>query len=308
MRPAVAKAEHPASATSFLTGWVRQGVESFVAAQKILLGLVGQENALLVGMVRERMIKPLFRPAGAIAQFTDKGVETFTTAGKILLDLASGETALVLEGLDEGLRFHPAASTAAKVARHRVDTFISMQKNLLDATAEQVHMVAKSYQEGKGLMGGPSVAELARRGIESFVETEKKFLDLAAHEVSTGVKGHRNGKPARERAKVLTQLAREGVEKYIDAQAKLLDLAIEQLEFKFKPSSERSEAARKEIRTSWAELTEKSVRNFVTAQKSLMDLAVKKPSRGGAEKRPLSRARRRVRPVGEPKPAPHAAA
>jgi len=68
-----------------LMGWARQGIESFVAAQRILLDLAAQENALLVGMVRENLGKPISRPGATLAGLADMGVKNATSAGKILL-------------------------------------------------------------------------------------------------------------------------------------------------------------------------------------------------------------------------------
>jgi len=304
--PAKAKVPSPApSAASQVAGWARQGIESFVAAQRILLDLAAQENALLIGMVRERLSKPSFRPGVPIAHIADKGFENFTAAGKVLLDLAAGQTGLVLDGVKEGLRLPVAACAVADVVRHRVDTFIGMQKHLLDAATEQTHAVAQSYRDGKGLMPGARLAELTRQGIVGFVETEKKFLDLVAHEVTAATKdGKKNGKPARDRFKLLTELAREGVEKYIDAQKKLLNLAIDQLEAVGEAAAGRKEVVRKEPSTSWAELTEKSVRNLVTAQKSLMDLAIKPIKEPVTDEvRKASRARPRARKRAEERKA-----
>jgi hypothetical protein len=270
------KTPHTASPGSFLTGWARQGVESFVAAQKILLDLAAQENALLIGMVREQFGKTGFRPGVSMAGIAEKGVKNLSTAGKILLDLAASETALAVDGVKEGLRLPVAAGAIADVVRHRVDTLVEMQRQLLDATAEHVHAAAESYREGEPVMPVTKVAELARRGIEGFVESEKKFLDLAAQEVSNATKGgKRTTKPPRARMAVLTEVAREGAEKYIETQKKLLDLAIEQLEAAAKAGGNHKEAARKEVQPSWGELTEKSVKNFVSAEKSLLDLAMK---------------------------------
>jgi len=289
-----------------LVSWARQGIDSFMAAQKILLDLTAQQNALVIGMVREQMSKPRFRPGPAIAKVADKGVENITAAGKILLDLAAGETQLVVDGLNQVVPLPRAAGTVANVVRHRVVTFIDMQKRLLDAAAEQTHKVAESYQQGKGLMrAGASVVELARLGVETLVETEKKFLDLAAHEVATATKGD-GRKPARARYKVLTEMAREGGEKYIEAQKKLLNLAIDQMESGGEAASERLEAAETEARTSWGTLTEKSVRNLVTAQKSLMDLIVKPAKASPTEKKrkPVRvRPKRKVEPVEPPQEA-----
>jgi hypothetical protein len=270
------KTPHTASPASFLTGWARQGVESFVAAQKILLDLAAQENALLIGMVREQFGKTGFRPGVSMAGIAEKGVKNLSTAGKILLDLAASETALAVDGVKEGLRLPVAAGAMAEVIRHRVDTLVEMQKQLLDATTEHVQAAAESYREGEPMMPVTKVAELARRGIEGFVESEKKFLDLAAQEVSNATKGgKRTTKPPRARMAVLTEVAREGAEKYIETQKKLLDLAIEQLEAAAKVGGDHKEAARKEVQPSWGELTEKSVKNFVSAEKSLLDLAMK---------------------------------
>jgi len=201
-----------------LAGWARQGIESFVATQKTLLDLAAQQNALVFGMVRERLSKPTFRPDAAIVQMADESVERFTAAGKILLDLAAGETALVVDGVEVGLRLPGFARAVLDVVRHRVDTLIGWQKRLLDAAAEQTHEVAESYREGKVGRAGASLAELARQGIESFVESEKKFLDLVVHEVTAATKAGRDGhKHAEGPSKVLTHLARESVEKYIQA-------------------------------------------------------------------------------------------
>ena len=274
------KAPQAASPGSLISGWARQGVESFVAAQKILLDLAAQENALLIGMAREQFSRPGFRPGVSMAGIAETGVKNLTTAGKILLDLAAGETALAVDGVKEGLRLPVAAGAMADVVRHRVDTFIEMQKHLLDATAEQAHAIAESYREGEEVLAATKMTELARRGIEGFVESEKKFLDLAAQEVSAATKGgKRTGKPPRERMEVLTKVAREGAEKYIETQKKLLELAIGQLEATTKARGDHKEATRKEAQQSWGDITEKSVKNLVTAEKSLLELAMK-PMKG----------------------------
>jgi hypothetical protein len=288
---------HEAPPGNPLARWARQGVESFVAAQKIVLDLTAQQNALVIGMIRERLSDRRYWPGVAFAKMADKGVENFAAAGKILLDLAAGETAVVVDGLKKGLSLPVAAGALADVVRHRVDTFVGLEKELLKAAAEQAHTVAESYREGKGPGAIAGLTELARRGVEGFVETEKKFLDLASEEVVGVLKGGKEVHEPSDRPKVLARLAREGVEKYIDAQKGLLELAIEQ--FEPKREAEHPEARRRP-HTSFAELTEKSVRNIVTAQKSLMDLAVK-PLKASAETRkhpgrPVRRKRARLEP------------
>lgn len=274
-------APHETSPSSLLTGWARQGVQSFVAAQKILMDLAAQENALLIGMMREGLSKPGARLGASVAGLAEKGVENLAAAGKILLDLAADETAIAVDGLKEGLPLPTAAGTLAEVARHRVDTFVEMQKNLLDATASQARALANTLREEGKVQPVVHLAELARRGITGFVESEKKFLDLASQEVTAATKGDKRAhKPPRDRIEVLTKAAREGAEKYIDTQKKLFELALEQLENTRKAGREQYKAARKEMSPSFGELTEKSVKNFVAAEKSLLDLAMK-PLHGG---------------------------
>ncbi len=277
------KPSRVSSPATQLVGWARQGIEGFTAAQKILLDLAAQENALLIGMVREQFGKPGFRPGATMAGMAEKGVKNFGEAGKVVLDLAAGETKLMVEGVKEGLRLPVAAGAMAEVVRHRVDTLIGMQKHLLEAATEQTHEMAESYRKGEAWKAGASVVELARKGLQGFVDGEKKFLDLASQEVSAATKGgKKGGKEPRERMKVMTEMAREGTEKYIEAQKKLLDLAIEQMEEMGK--GEKKEGVKKDGQHKWGELTEKSMRNLVTAEKSLLDLATK-PGKGAAPRR-----------------------
>jgi hypothetical protein len=270
---------------SLMPGWARQGVQSFVAAQKIIMDLAAQENALLIGMARETLSKQGAQLAPAMAGIAEKGVKNLTTIGKILLDLAADETALTVEGVKAGLRLPAPAGAMAEVVRHRVGTIVEMQKNLLDVAAEQAHAIAESYREGENPHAATRAAEVARRGIEEFVASEKKFLDLAAQEVTTAAKGEKRAtKPHKDRMEVLTTMAREGAEKYIETQKKLLALAIDQLEEAAKPAREHKDGGRKEAKLSWEEVTEKSVHNFVAAEKSLLDLATKRMEGLGHEK------------------------
>lgn len=260
------------AAASRLTGWARQGIESFVAAQNILLDLTAQQNALAIGVIRERLGTRRLHPGAVITKMADRGVSTATTAGKILLDLAAGENALAVEGLKEGLRLSARAGAMADLLRDRVDTLVEMQKHVLETAAEQTHRVVEAYQEGKGLDAAGGVVEAVRQSLQAMVKTEKKFLDMAVEQVTIATEaGKEPRKPARDRTKVLAHLAREGVDKFVEAQKKLLDLAITQIETNGKAMMPEGE---EEPRTSFAEITQRSVRNIVAAQKSLMDLAI----------------------------------
>jgi len=269
------KATRAAPPASLLVGWARQGMGSFMAAQRILLDLAAQENALLLGMAREQFGKDGIRPAAKLVEMADAGVKNFTAAGKILLDLAAGETEMMVEGVKEVLPLPASAGVVADVVKHRVETLIGLQKEMLEAAEEQTRAVAKSVRDGDGMHAMKHAVELARRGMEGFVESEKKFLDLAAHTVTTAAKGNKGTKAPRDRMKVLTGMVKEGAEKYMGAQKKLVEMTLEQLETVGKAKPGHKEARRKEEKPIWTELTERSVKNLVTAEKSLLDLTMK---------------------------------
>ena len=284
------KATRAAPPASLLVGWARQGMGSFMAAQRILLDLAAQENALLLGMAREQFGKDGIRPAAKLMEMADAGVKNFTAAGKILLDLAAGETEMMVEGMKEVLPLPAGAGAMADVVKHRMHTMIGLQKEMLNAAEEQTRAIAKSVRDGDGMHAMTHAAELARRGMEGFVESEKKFLDLAAHAVTTAAKENKGMKAPRDRMKVLTGMVKEGAEKYMGAQKKLLEMTLEQLETMGKAENKKTEP--KEGKSVWADLTEKSVKNMVTAEKSLLDLAMKPMKEMGHKASPRPRSRK----------------
>jgi len=273
-----------------LASWIRQGFGSLIAAQKILLDLTAQQNALAIGVVRERFKLPQMSPGGMLVGMADQGVASFAEAGNVLLDLAAGETAVLTEAVKGAFGLGPAGATATDVARLRVDSFIEMHRRLLETVSEQMKAVSESYEKGKGLMLGTHAAQLARTAIEGFVETEKKFLATVEEEVAAAVAGERGQKPVRHRAKLLTQLAHDAAGQYIDAQKKLLDLAIRSV------AAERAAAAKltegmeeEEPQTTLADVTEKTVKNFVAAETMLLDLVKHAEKHATAAPRPKAR-------------------
>src|SRR5581483_6850973 len=92
--------------------WARQGIETFVATQKILLDLAAQQNSLALGFVRERVNFTPLRPLTGMVELTGQGIANFVAAQKILLDLAAEENALLVSGINEGFGL---SGTAAAV-------------------------------------------------------------------------------------------------------------------------------------------------------------------------------------------------
>src|ERR1700690_3182871 len=105
---------------SILANWARQGMESFVATQKILLDLTAQQNSLALGFVRERVNFSPLRPLTGMVELAGQGLAGFVAAQKILLDLAAEENALVLYGVRDGLALSGTAAAMTDAMREGV--------------------------------------------------------------------------------------------------------------------------------------------------------------------------------------------
>ena len=129
MSAAAAVQARPSLAPGRIVRWTQQAVESFVAAQKILMELTAQQNALVIGLVREQINKERGRPGKGLFRMADRSVAGMTGAGKALIDLAEGENLVVADGVKEGLRLSPMGGLIADLVRHRVDAFLDMLKH-----------------------------------------------------------------------------------------------------------------------------------------------------------------------------------
>jgi hypothetical protein len=265
-------AAYASEAASTLASWARQGMESFVATQKILLDLAAQQNSLTLGFVRERVNFSPLRPLTGMVEIAGQTLANFVAAQKILLDLAAEENALMQTGVKEALNLsgRPAAMTDA--ISEGVNALVAMQKKYLDMVNHQSQAVVEAIKEGKPFEG-KNLAEITRESVDNFVHTQKKFLDL----VTDVTRAEANGKAPKitkaARVKV-TELAKEGMDKFVDSQKKLLDLATHEIEGAIKTAQEIVRPS-PEPSTSLGEFARKGVENFVNAQKSLLDVAVK---------------------------------
>ena len=86
---------------SRLTGWVRQGTESFFATQRILLDLVMRQNTNTFSAVRERLAGAGTVPVTALTEMAGEGISNFIAAQRVLLQLAQRQNEIVLGGVKE---------------------------------------------------------------------------------------------------------------------------------------------------------------------------------------------------------------
>jgi hypothetical protein len=245
----------------------RQGFQSFVATQKILLDLVAQQNSLVLGFARERLSYTPFGIRGLI-EFAGQSAATFIAAQKILLELAGQENSLALQGVKQGLGLTGTPAALADIWRGGVEAFVAMQKKFLDLAAEQSQAVVQAVLEGSPMDAAAGAAQRAQQGLKTFVDTQKHFLDLVARHMSPG-DGHKALKPAEH--KRLTELAKDSVDAFVEAEKQLLDLAVAQVAATIKAA--RPEAP--EPSTNFGDLARRGIVNLVNAQKALIDVAAK---------------------------------
>jgi len=262
-----------ASLASTLAGWARQGMESFVATQKILLDLTAQQNSLALGFVRERINFSPLRPLTGMVELAGQSLANFVAAQKILLDLAAGENALLQAGIKEGLGLSGVPAALTDAWRDGVNAFVGMQKKFLDMVNNQSQAAITAFKEGKPFEG-KNLGEVARESVENFVHTQKKFLDLVTDvtHAETNGKARKGAKPAAQVK--LTELAKDGMDKFVDSQKKLLDLATNQIEGAMKAAGELVRPS-PEPSTSLGDFARRGIENFINAQKSLLDVAMK---------------------------------
>lgn len=88
-----------ATPVAMFSEWIQQGTENYFAAQRILLDLVMQQNAMAMNTLRERFA--VERPVAAASEFAGEGVSNFIAAQKILLNLAERQNEIVMKGVKE---------------------------------------------------------------------------------------------------------------------------------------------------------------------------------------------------------------
>jgi len=271
--PRTAKARE-SSALSLLSEWARQGTESFLATQRILLDLVLRQNANTFHAVRERFSSVSSAPVDALTELAGEGMSNFIAAQRVLLHLAQRENELMMTGVRERVGSVTPVAAMTDLLRRSVDTFIDMHQHFLTIAAKQTDTWVEAAKAGEPF-DGKGMAELAREGMDNFVRCQKKFLDVIAEETAHATNG-KGGKP--EKKTELTELAREGAEAFIDAQKKLLDVAAQQMTVNLKSARRAVDAVNPfhlPVKSTLEDLTRQTVDSFVAAQKALLDVMAK---------------------------------
>jgi len=273
MAPSATDAPGPErhSACSTVTGllgdWIRQGTEGFVAAQKILLDLTAQQNALALSIIRERVgISP--PSAKKLAGFAGDGVKTMLDVQRNVLNLIGRQNSLLQAGLKTRLPNGPL-SPAAEVLHQSLDAFIDAQNKLLNMIQSQTEGAVSDFEQDKGFETG-RFAEMAREGMRIFLEGQKHFLDIVQEQIATKTAASPENAPE---ALELLEMAKRSVDAVVETQKNLLDLASNQV--KANVTFAREVFSFDAQPTTFSDVVKKSVDSFVAAQKALVDLAAK---------------------------------
>lgn len=291
-------APHTPSFFALLSGWMQQGVESFLATQRIVIDLAMRQNAVAMKSVREALSDPTHSPVAILTELAVEGTSSFIEAQRILLNLAAQENDLLMTGIKERVSASTPAVAMTELFRRTVDTFLGMQEDFLKITSKQT--IDWLEEARKGNYGGTHMLHLAREGMQTFVTAQKKFLDAVAQEtMRLTSKTERGGKAAKKTE--LSKLAREASTAFIEAQKKLLDVAGQQMNVNVKAAGKTLEMLNPSRLMPIASITGEGVRGFMDAEKNLIESMMK--PKGGAK----PAAHRVKRPARRRAPAAEAA-
>jgi hypothetical protein len=293
------------SFVSLLSGWAQQGVQSFIATERILLDLVMRQNASVMHALREHLSDPHHSPTTILSEIAGEGVTNFIEGQKVLFNLAQEQNKILMTGVKERVGNWPAAHAVADTLRRSADTFIDTQKEFLKIAGKQTHTWVEAAKIGKPYQG-EHLMELAREGMENFVKAQKQFLDVIVEETEKATSSkHVDIKKIKKTE--LVELARQATDSFVDAQEKLFDVAGRQVHANVKAAGKTVELLKPFPFVPFAELTREGVKSYVAAQKALMDVMLKHRSEK-REVKTVHHAKQARRPPKKAAMAAHAVA
>lgn len=269
----------PLDVLSVISGWMKQGVESFAATQRIFGEVALRQKAAATRSLREEVSDPEHSPLALLTDLAVEGTSSFIEAQKILLHLALEENEIMMKGIRDRIARSPQGTALTDLVRRSLDTLLRMQQEFLKTTSKQTLLWLEDVKAGKGL-STRHLVELAEAQVQNFVETQKKFLDVIAQETAKATTARRPPRPRGANQKVeLSKLAREATDAFIDAQKSLMDVMNQQVNANLKAATRTLELASPAKFLPVANLAGHGVKGFVGAEKALIESIVK-PRKG----------------------------
>src|SRR5271157_3326241 len=121
----------PSSLGSLTLGWVQQGMDSFLATQRILVDFATKKNASLMKNLREGIYDSEHSPVAILTDLAVEATANLTEAQKILLNLVQQENEIIMTGVKEHMGGSAMAVTISERLRRGIDTFVELQQNFL---------------------------------------------------------------------------------------------------------------------------------------------------------------------------------
>ena len=266
------------SFASLLLGWTQQGIDSFLATQRILADFAMRKTTGAIDSLREGMSGPENSPFAMLTELAVEGTASLTEAQRVLLNLVEQENGIVMGAMADRVGGYGPAASVANRLRRGIDTLVEMQQELLTITSKHVQARLQKTQAGE-MPDATCLLDATRDAMENFVGAQKKLLDIIVENGAKPKGKHENKKKAE-----ISSIAREAASSFIDAQKNLLDLAGQQVNVNLQVAGRLAEMASVFRMSPLPTITGDSVKSFVEAEKAVLD-SIMKPS-NGAKNRP----------------------
>jgi hypothetical protein len=275
-----------------LSGWAQQGVESYLATQRVFFDLAMRQGSSVMHGLQDRLSSARHSSITILAELAGDGMSHLVEAQRVLLDLGQRQNEIAMAGVKERMGGYSTVVALSSLLRRSVDTVVEMQKEFLKIADKQTHTWMETAKTGK-TPKADILVDLARAAMENFVSAEKRFLDVVAEETDKATRSrHANGGGKKIKKTELAEFARQATESFIEAQKKLLDVAGRQVKANLKTASQTMAIMEPPPLESISDWTREGVKSFVDAQKVLLDV-VTKPRNGS---KPAPKARRTAKP------------
>jgi hypothetical protein len=276
------------SFASLLLGWTQQGIDSFLATQRILADFATRKSAGAIKSLREGMSGPENSPTAILTELAVEGTASLTEAQRVLLNLLEQENGIVMDAVAERVEGYGPAASMANRLRRGIDTLVQMQQEFLTIASKHVQGRLEKTKAGE-VPDAECLVDAARDAMENFVRAQKKLLDVI---VADGAKP-KGGKAEESKKKIaLSGIAREAASSFIDAQKNLLDLAGQQVNVNLQVAGRLGEMANLLRLSPLPTITGDSVKSFVEAEKAVLN-SIMKPGNGAKSAPKAERAAKR---------------
>jgi hypothetical protein len=256
-----------------ITEWVRQGMDRFLASQKILLDLVASQNTIATNALREQLDTVAASPGATLSDFARDGVRNYIEAQRVLLDLVQRQNDIVLGGMKRTVGGYAPISAVTELLRRSVSALVESQQNFLAAAEKQTNAWLDSAKAGD-VFGDREARQLVRDGIDNFERAQRKILDAISDATSWEEEKPSEGGENEARPD-FAGIARDSADAFLQAQKRIIELAGQQMTASLKATRETIDMVEPPSQASMESMSRESVEKFVAAQKAQLDLLAK---------------------------------